>query len=286
MLRTTLCLILTLFVGAAPLLAQDEKPFKSPDPELAKKKWLDENAWPVNYDQKKGLWADYGERLGIAEKDTVRLADLAENPSAFADRRIRMEGRIVAVCAKAGCWLTMAEGGRELFVKFKDYGFFVPRHLAGHDVVLEGLASAVIMTEAERRHMAEDAGKSPEEVAKIVGDEAKLKMFADAVRILEPAVIELGSLARKAPRGEIGVATESEVVVVGTLVKAEAKQITIESAGKRLVIALPEKGLDTDQIGRLKAAEKPVKVEASGRLADEGEERRFNATGVALHVGR
>ncbi len=49
--------------------------------------------------------------------------------------------------------------GHETMVRFKDYGFFVPKDIAGSMVTMEGAAFLKTMTVEEQLHMAEDAGK-------------------------------------------------------------------------------------------------------------------------------
>jgi len=48
------------------------------------------------------------------------------------EQNIVVRGTIQEVCPVKGCWMRVTdEAGEELFVKFKDYGFFVPRDAAG-----------------------------------------------------------------------------------------------------------------------------------------------------------
>ena len=46
----------------------------------------------------------------------------------------------------------------EIFVKFKDYGFFVPKDISGKEVVLEGVAKSELLSEDEAKHYADDGG--------------------------------------------------------------------------------------------------------------------------------
>ena len=45
-------------------------------------------------------------------------------------------------------------------ITFKDYGFFVPLDSAGSAAIVEGEVQVKTLTEAERKHLAEDAGKT------------------------------------------------------------------------------------------------------------------------------
>ena len=68
-------------------------------------------------------------------------------------------------------------------VRFKDYGFFVPKDIAGKKVLVEGKAFVSEVDEAERRHMAEDAGKPDSLIAQIHGSEFQMGFEASGVRI-------------------------------------------------------------------------------------------------------
>jgi hypothetical protein len=94
-----------------------------------------------------------------------------------------VEGTITDVCAKKGCWMRMTDGQEELFVRFKDYGFFVPMNATGHRVVVHGTAVSQVADVAELRHYAEDAGKSPAEIAAITEPETRVTFYADSVYI-------------------------------------------------------------------------------------------------------
>ncbi len=66
-------------------------------------------------------------------------------------------------------------------VTFKDYGFFVPKDIAGKTVVVEGVAQKKTTPVSELRHYAEDAGKSKAEIAQITDPKNELAFVADGV---------------------------------------------------------------------------------------------------------
>ena len=98
-------------------------------------------------------------------------------------------GNVGSVCQAKGCWMNIvdSDGGtsEEMFVKFKDYGFFMPLDIAGKDVIMRGKAYKEETSVDELRHYAEDEGKSAEEVAAITESIIELKFMADGV-ILRP----------------------------------------------------------------------------------------------------
>ena len=103
-------------------------------------------------------WSHYGAE-GRDEGPTVALGAVSGGES-----NVIVEGTIVDVCQTKGCWMRVSDGDQELFVRFQDYGFFVPMNAAGHDVVMHGTSVAKVASVEELRHYAEDAGKSPAEI--------------------------------------------------------------------------------------------------------------------------
>ena len=53
---------------------------------------------------------------------------------------VKVEGVISEVCSKKGCWMDVNIGGENtLFVRFMDYGFFMPLDAAGTTAIIEGM---------------------------------------------------------------------------------------------------------------------------------------------------
>jgi len=81
---------------------------------------------------------------------------------------VQVSGVVSEVCQRKGCWMKLqTPTGETVQVTFKDYGFFVPKDLAGKTVVLTGKAWLNYTAVEELKHYAEDAGKSKEEIAAI-----------------------------------------------------------------------------------------------------------------------
>lgn len=96
---------------------------------------------------------------------------------------VKFEAPINAVCKAKGCWMRLAIAEEEeVFVKFKDYGFFVPLDAEGQAVV-EGKAYLQEVSVDELKHMAEDAGKSADEIAAITESKREFRFMADGVLI-------------------------------------------------------------------------------------------------------
>ena len=97
---------------------------------------------------------------------------------------LKFASSINDVCSKKGCWMKLPAGENEetIMVRFKDYGFFMPLDSKGKEVIVEGRAFVKEVSVDELKHYAEDAGKSPEEIAKIT--EPKLEMAFEAKGVL------------------------------------------------------------------------------------------------------
>ena len=97
---------------------------------------------------------------------------------------VRLEGTVTATCAKKGCWMDVASGEDTVFVRFQDYGFFVPTEGAeGKRTVIQGEAFYDTLTVPMLQHYAEDAGKSQEEIEAITEPELRLAFTATGVMI-------------------------------------------------------------------------------------------------------
>ena len=97
---------------------------------------------------------------------------------------VQIQGTITDVCQAKGCWMKVdLADNQEVFVKFKDYGFFVPTDSAGKEVVMNGQAFVEEMSVEDQRHYAMDKGATKEEAAKITTPKKTLRFEADGVRI-------------------------------------------------------------------------------------------------------
>lgn len=135
-----------------------------------------------------------------AAQDTTHFGEIIDQEGAISfeemlaqlegqdSLEVKVTGKVDAVCQAKGCWMNIASnnpGMDTMFVKFQDYGFFVPKHIAGRTVVMEGKVYREVTSVEELRHYAEDEGKSPEEVAMITEPINELKFMATGVLLLD-----------------------------------------------------------------------------------------------------
>jgi len=83
----------------------------------------------------------YGKPLTLKEKTLI--STILAHPEKFAGKRVQVEGTIVGVCEKRGCWINIA-GDKEfesLRFKVEDGVIVFPMEIKGHHVIAEGIVS-------------------------------------------------------------------------------------------------------------------------------------------------
>lgn len=113
-------------------------------------------------------------------------ADLKEGDTLAA----KFQAPVNSVCKMKGCWMRLAVGDQEAFVKFKDYGFFVPKYLSEVEVIVSGKAYVSKTSVEDLKHFAQDAGKTQEEIDAITEPELSLDFMADGVLVPASAIVE------------------------------------------------------------------------------------------------
>lgn len=153
------------------------------------KKEISEDEAYKNFKSKSTDGKTFGEKIdakGAVSYDAV-LPKLKKLNGTDKLENVKVMGTVDAVCKAKGCWMNIAseKGETPMFVKFKDYAFFMPKDLAGKKVVMQGYAFKEVTDVAALRHFAEDEGKSKEEIAKITKPKEEYKFMANGVLILE-----------------------------------------------------------------------------------------------------
>ena len=121
-------------------------------------------------------YVNYGDDINIDLSFSEKIEDNFEITNVL--------GEIIDVCPKKGCWMNVKVNTDTVFVKFKDYGFFVPKSgIEGKQVLMSGKIFRDTITVERLRHYAEDAKKSKDEIELITAPEYKINMIANAVAI-------------------------------------------------------------------------------------------------------
>ena len=96
---------------------------------------------------------------------------------------VKFVSTVKDVCQKKGCWMNLEMGEEQTMVRFKDYAFFMPKDIAGKEVIVAGRAYVEEMSVDDQRHYAEDGGATVEEIAAITEPKRTFAFEASGVLI-------------------------------------------------------------------------------------------------------
>lgn len=129
--------------------------------------------------------AVFGEKT--VNENTITVAELVTQMKASdkpAPREVNLVGKVTEVCQKEGCWIRVASPDGNMMVKMKDHKFLVPVILHGKSIVIKGTAEMKVTPVEELQHLAEDAGKTKEEIAAIKTPKKEITVQAKGILVL------------------------------------------------------------------------------------------------------
>lgn len=113
----------------------------------------------------------------LAKYKTLKEGDTIE---------VKFRSEIKDVCQKKGCWMNMSLNDEtKAFIRFKDYGFFMPLNAAGSEAIVSGKAFVSVETVDELKHYAKDAGKSQAAIDSITEPKFSYSFMSNGVLIRE-----------------------------------------------------------------------------------------------------
>ncbi|NQV38213.1 MAG: DUF4920 domain-containing protein [Candidatus Marinimicrobia bacterium] len=104
-----------------------------------------------------------GEPLTLTE--ITKVSDILGSPDSYIGKTVRIEGAIVDVCAKRGCWMDIASDKEfeQITVKVEDGEIVFPMTAKGHNAIVEGVVEKLHWTKEEmleiRKQQAEEQGE-------------------------------------------------------------------------------------------------------------------------------
>ena len=121
----------------------------------------------------------YGEKVDF--NDISEFSKIKYN---LNKNTVQLKGEVLSSCPKKGCWMEMKFDNDTVFVRFKDYSFFVPKTgIEGKIASINGILSTEKISVKKLRHYAEDAGKSKLEISEIKNPKLTYSFLADGVEI-------------------------------------------------------------------------------------------------------
>jgi len=137
----------------------------------------------LSFSQNDNNYERYGELFDTSE---IINYEFERDNFLNTSSKVKIEGEILSSCPMKGCWMKISVEKDTVLVRFKDYGFFVPKNgIEGKATVINGNLSVDTLSIAQLQHYAEDAGKSKEEIALISKPQITISFLADGVLIKE-----------------------------------------------------------------------------------------------------
>ncbi|MEM6756584.1 MAG: DUF4920 domain-containing protein [Planctomycetota bacterium] len=132
-------------------------------------------------------YQEFGDPIAETAPQPVSIEAVMNEPEAYIGNEVVLSGTVRDVCQKRGCWMTMGSDtmGEAVIVKFTCPidGYLIPPDAAGRTALAAGVLELVEVNEGYARHLAEDNGATPEEIAQIVGPQEMLWLGAPSARV-------------------------------------------------------------------------------------------------------
>ncbi len=102
---------------------------------------------------------------GVTLTETTPVSAILDDPDAFLGKMVRVEGMIIEVCAKRGCWIYLAgdRQGEKIQVKVTDGEIVFPMSASGRTGIVEGVVEELQLSKDQMiqylQHLAEEKGQ-------------------------------------------------------------------------------------------------------------------------------
>jgi hypothetical protein len=110
-----------------------------------------------------------GDDITLTEK--TKISDILADPESYLDQVVLVEGEVLDVCPKMGCWMELksdlqieeTDVNEKIKVKVKDGDIIFPTEAIGQNAVVEGKVYKIELTQEEAveyfEHVAEESGE-------------------------------------------------------------------------------------------------------------------------------
>jgi hypothetical protein len=123
---------------------------------------------------------DFG--AGITLDSVSEFRDVIQHPESYSEDPVVVRAKISEVCQRRGCWMVLRDGDSEVRVRFKDYGFFVPKNCSGKVAFVEGRVKRDVISEKMAKHYAEESKRG--DPSEIRGPQSVVSFEASGVRLV------------------------------------------------------------------------------------------------------
>jgi hypothetical protein len=125
---------------------------------------------------------------GIAGFQKVAISELLADPDAYVDKEVQVEGLVLDVCPRRGCWIEIASDKEFQSLRFKvdDGVISFPMEAKGRRVVAEGVFRKYTLSRedliARAKHRAEEKGEAFDE-STVTGPETYYQIEGIGARV-------------------------------------------------------------------------------------------------------
>jgi hypothetical protein len=94
----------------------------------------------------------------IELKETTKVSEVLAKPELFLGKNILIEGKVVDVCTKRGCWMKVSSDkkGQSVVIKVNDGEIVFPVEARGKDTMVEGELYKIEPSEKDKKEMKHD----------------------------------------------------------------------------------------------------------------------------------
>ncbi len=114
----------------------------------------------------------YGD--GVEVEEATPIAKILADPDAFIGKTVRVEGGVLDVCPKKGCWMEIGDEGESIRIKVDDGVIVFPAAAQGKIAAAQGEVEAIEMTREKYvdwlAHLAEEKGETFDAASADLGD--------------------------------------------------------------------------------------------------------------------
>ena len=125
---------------------------------------------------------------GAGSGDIVPISSIYDNPASYVGKTVKVEGLIVDVCSRRGCWMSLASDRafETLRVKVADGEIVFPITARGKKAVVQGKIQEIKMTMEQaiefKKHQAQESGKTFDP-ASVTGPVTLYQIYATGAEI-------------------------------------------------------------------------------------------------------
>ncbi len=97
----------------------------------------------------------------ITLKEKTNVSQLLKTPKNFIGKHVLIEGKVVDVCTKRGCWMKVSSDKKKesITIKVKDGEMVFPVEARGKNVKIEGELFEIALNKEEKGEMGKDEHK-------------------------------------------------------------------------------------------------------------------------------